>query len=202
MKIFQITQLNESPQKASRLADKILSKWNTVKSGAGQEQPADLEYRSADDLIADVVEKVLSGEAKLSKDIDAELGKTAVDPVDMHREIRNKIINAAESAATKINDQVGTDPSSKDGVQSDVELNLLAAAYGYINKKYNNGPDNVDPNDGPEIVVKAVQSNQPKGGQQPIGRVSSSRPNGQQGTVSSGGGTNALDAMAANSQDF
>ena len=49
-----------------------------------------------------------------------------------------------------------------------------------------------------DIITRIVANNQPRGGAQPVGQQSSARATGQQGTVPSGGGTNALDAMADN----
>jgi len=196
MKIFEVTKKPIKEAVDPSVMDKVRAMLRILDTGS-QETPdnnAGSEASTADELIRDVVEKVLSGEAQLSQDIDTQMAKTDVDARTMSMEIRNLIMAAADSATMQINDQAGTDPMLRNSVQSDVELNLLAAAYGYINKNYNNGSDNVDPNDGPEIVVRAVQSRQPQSepeptpepqAQQPSSGDSSAQPQAQQTTVGS-----------------
>lgn len=205
MKIYQITQLNESPQKAARLADKILTKMDSFNTDSGNGPQNGRQGQrgvSVASRIEEVISKIKSGEAKLSKDIDAELGKRGADFGRIHSSIIEKIQTAGRELAMEIIEEKKLKGSRANSLISRVQHNFHIAAFGYINKKYLNGDADVFNGDTGGMVYRALQSQAPKGGQQPIGRVSSSRPNGQQGTVGSGQGTNALDAMAANSQDW
>jgi hypothetical protein len=210
MKIFEITTLKEADlsqlsQQIQTLVGNISSKVQSITT----QQPAtgDNAQQSSGGngnpqrAINDVRDKILSGEAKLSKDIDAELGKTGIDAQDMHIAIMSKVQDAGNETGQQIAQAAGRTGSGAVAVIDRAKLVITAAAFGYMNKKYLNGDDQNFRGNTMDVIRQIVASNQPRGGAQPVGRQSSARPNGQRGTVPSGGGTNALDAMAAD-RDF
>ena len=156
---------------------------------------------NADQMIIDAAEKVRSGEAQLSKDADAELGKRGADPQDIHIAVVSKQQAAARALLEQIAEATGLSGGRLMRYRDEADLKIKLALFGYINKKYLGGDDTNFRANTMDIIRRALQSQAPVGGQQPIGRVSSSRAAGERGTVGSGGGTNALDAMAAD-RDF
>lgn len=223
MKIFEITKLNEVDvsqlsQQLQGLIANISSKVQRLTSQSDAAQPSNTDdERAADNagsdtsanasgndargMLRDAVAKVRSGEAQLSKDADAELGKRGADPQDIHIAIVSKQQEAARDVAEQVNQAAGRTGRSAEATYRRADLMIKMALFGYINKKYLDGDDQNFRGNTMDIVTRALQSQAPVGGQQPVGRVSSSRPNGQRGTVGSGQGTNALDAMAAD-RDF
>jgi len=226
MKLFEITQINEieTSQLSRRVQSAITSLSNKIQfltdPNVGGQNADDTDdaraARNADTtdgvdgefdaeaLVADAAAKIRSGEAKLSKDIDAELGKRGANPQDIHIAIMGKVQDAASSLVSQIGQQGNLRRSQINMLRSTTDMDVQAAAFGYINKKYLNGSDFSDGNfnfQTMDLITQALRSQAPVGGNQAVGRVSSSRPQGQNGTVGSGQGTNALDAMAAD-QDF
>jgi len=163
----------------------------------GADNAAQSTASSPRQMIDDAAARVRSGEAQLSRDIDAELGKTGVDAQQMHIQIVRKIQKAGRDAAEQIFNTLELPGSRRERVYDSAGLAIQIAAFGYMNKKYLNGDDQNFEMNTMDMIRQIVASNQPRGGAQPAGRQSSARPNGQRGTVPSGGGTNALDAMAA-----
>ena len=214
MKIFEITKLNEVEldQLSSRIQGIISNISNRIQSVTQTTDPATPSTRGgarggnagggeANQIIDDAAAKVRSGEAQLSKDADAELGKRGADPQEIHITIVSKQQAAARSLLEQIAEATGLTGRELMRYRDVADLEIKMALFGYINKKYLNGDDTNFNGNTMDIVTRALQSQAPTGGSQPVGRVSSSRPQGQQGTVPSGGGTNALDAMAAD-RDF
>jgi hypothetical protein len=217
MKIFEITKVNEVElsqlsQRIQGLVSNISSKIQGIATnqpgstnaepGAGDTGPSTRggERGAGNDargMLRDAVAKVRSGEAKLSKDADAELGKRGADPQDIHIAIVSKQQEAARDVAEQVNQAAGRTGRSATATYRRADLMIKMALFGYINKKYLGGDDQNFRGNTMDIVTRALQSQAPVGGQQPAGRQSSARPQGQQGTVGSGQGTNALDAMAA-----
>lgn len=214
MKIFEITKLNEVDlsslsqeiQNAVRNLSSIIqqvagSNAQQAADDSGSDTSANASGNDARGMLRDAVAKVRSGEAQLSKDADAELGKRGADPQDIHIAIVSKQQEAARDVAEQVNQAAGRTGNSASATYRRADLMIKMALFGYINKKYLGGDDQNFRGNTMDIVTRALQSQAPVGGQQPVGRVSSSRPNGQRGTVGSGQGTNALDAMAAD-RDF
>jgi hypothetical protein len=216
MKIFEITKVNEVElsqlsQRIQGLVSNISSKIQgiaTNQPGSTNAEPnatddaraarnSDTSGNDARGMLRDAVAKVRSGEAKLSKDADAELGKRGADPQDVHIAIVSKQQEAARDVAEQVNQAAGRTGRSATATYRRADLMIKMALFGYINKKYLGGDDQNFRGNTMDIVTRALQSQAPVGGQQPAGRQSSARPQGQQGTVGSGQGTNALDAMAA-----
>jgi len=205
MKIFEVTKpkkLKES--KASDLVA-LLAVVKQKKSAADADEtnvaPAvDANATAGDTSIARMMEdleaKIKSGEAKLSKDIDAELGKRGADPQDIHISIMSKVQEAGRNAGQQIAQSRGLSGQEAVDLMRRVEMWVTAAAFGYINKKYLGGDDTNYNMQTMDIVTRALQSQAPVGGQVPVGQVSSARPAGVQGTVPAGSETNALDARA------
>ena len=225
MKIFEITKINEVElsqlsQRIQGLVSNISSKVQSISSNQSSSTNAQPNTDTTDDaraarnsdtsgndargMLRDAVAKVRSGEAQLSKDADAELGKRGADPQDIHIAIVSKQQDAARDVAEQVNQAAGRTGRSAEATYRRADLMIKMALFGYINKKYLGGDDQNFRGNTMDIVTRALQSQAPVGGQQPVGRVSSSRPTGQQGTVGSGQGTNALDAMAADraNRDF
>ena len=214
MKIFEITTLKEADlsqlsQQIQTLVGNISSKVQSItaqqpatdNNAGGADNAAQSTASSPRQMIDDAAARVRSGEAQLSRDIDAELGKTGVDAQQMHIQIVSKIQNAGRDAAEQISNTLELPGSRRERVYDTAGLAIQIAAFGYMNKKYLNGDDQNFEMNTMDMIRQIVASNQPRGGAQPAGRQSSARPNGQRGTVPSGGGTNALDAMAAD-RDF
>ena len=214
MKLYEITQINEVELSQlsnriqgiiSNISSKIQSVTQTTDpatpSTRGGERGGNAEGGDANQIIDDAAAKVRSGEAQLSKDADAELGKRGADPQEIHITIVSKQQAAARSLLEQIAEATGLTGRELMRYRDVADLEIKMALFGYINKKYLNGDDTNFNGNTMDIVTRALQSQAPTGGSQPVGRVSSSRPQGQQGTVPSGGGTNALDAMAAD-RDF
>ena len=210
MKIFEITTLKEADlsqlsQQIQTLVGNISSKVQSItaqqpatdNNAGGADNAAQSTASSPRQMIDDAAARVRSGEAQLSRDIDAELGKTGVDAQQMHIQIVSKIQNAGRDAAEQIFNTLELPGSRRERVYDTAGLAIQIAAFGYMNKKYLNGDDQNFEMNTMDMIRQIVASNQPRGGAQPAGRQSSARPNGQRGTVPSGGGTNALDAMAA-----
>jgi len=210
MKIFEITTLKEADlsqlsQQIQTLVGNISSKVQSItaqqpatdNNAGGADNAAQSTASSPRQMIDDAAARVRSGEAQLSRDIDAELGKTGVDAQQMHIQIVSKIQNAGRDAAEQISNTLELPGSRRERVYDTAGLAIQIAAFGYMNKKYLNGDDQNFEMNTMDMIRQIVASNQPRGGAQPAGRQSSARPNGQRGTVPSGGGTNALDAMAA-----
>lgn len=203
MNIFEITQLREAVDPAvlakvkAAIAVYKQSKDNTTDGSAGDNaQQSSGGNENPQQAINDVRDKILSGEAKLSKDIDAELGKTGVNAQDMHIAIMSKVQDAGNETGQQIAQAAGRTGRRAIAVIDSAKLVITSAAFGYMNKKYLNGDDQNFRGNTMDLITRIVASNQPRGGAQPAGRQSSARPSGQRGTVPSGGGTNALDAMA------
>jgi len=205
MKIFEVTKpkkLKES--KASDLVA-LLAVVKQKKSAADADEtnvaPAvDANATAGDTSIARMMEdleaKIKSGEAKLSKDIDAELGKRGADPQDIHISIMSKVQEAGRNSGQQIAQSRGLSGQEAVDLMRRVEMWVTSAAFGYINKKYLGGDDTNYNMQTMDIVTRALQSQAPIGGQVPVGQVSSARPAGVQGTVPAGSETNALDARA------
>jgi len=205
MKIFEVTKpkkLKES--KASDLVA-LLAVVKQKKSAADADEtnvaPAvDANATAGDTSIARMMEdleaKIKSGEAKLSKDIDAELGKRGADPQDIHISIMSKVQEAGRNSGQQIAQSRGLSGQEAVDLMRRVEMWVTSAAFGYINKKYLGGDDTNYNMQTMDIVTRALQSQAPVGGQVPVGQVSSARPVGVQGTVPAGSETNALDARA------
>ena len=215
MKIFEITKLNEVDvsqlsQQLQGLIANISSKVQRLTSQSDAAQPTNTQSGArgdnagggdADQMIDDAAAKVRSGEAQLSKDADAELGKRGADPQDIHIAVVSKQQEAARALLEQIAQATGLTGSELMDYRDEADLKIKFALFGYINKKYLGGDDTNFRANTMDIIRRALQSQAPVGGQQPVGRVSSSRPNGQRGTVQAGDETNALDAMAAD-RDF
>ena len=206
MKVFELTESrlrlleNEKLDRFKALAKTIKQRIEQSAGAAGAQGADDAgsEYKSADDLLNDVEEKIISGEAQLSKAVDAQLGKTGLSAQDQYTQLMTMASEAAQKAAEQISSQVKMDGSTRTDFYGEADLFIKGAMFVYINVKYNNGnPNQSKVDDAMGLIRKVVANNQPKGGAQPVGRQSSARPQGQQGTVQSGGDTNALDAMAA-----
>jgi len=210
MKIFEITTLKEADlsqlsQQIQTLVGNISSKVQSItaqqpatdNNAGGADNAAQSTASSPRQMIDDAAARVRSGEAQLSRDIDAELGKTGVDAQQMHIQIVRKIQKAGRDTAEQIFNTLELPGSRRERVYDSAGLAIQIAAFGYMNKKYLNGDDQNFEMNTLDMIRQIVASNQPRGGAQPAGRQSSARPNGQRGTVPSGGGTNALDAMAA-----
>ena len=210
MKIFEITTLKEADltqlsQQIQTLVGNISSKVQSItaqqpatdNNAGGADNAAQSTASSPRQMIDDAAARVRSGEAQLSRDIDAELGKTGVDAQQMHIQIVRKIQKAGRDTAEQIFNTLELPGSRRERVYDSAGLAIQIAAFGYMNKKYLNGDDQNFEMNTMDMIRQIVASNQPRGGAQPAGRQSSARPNGQRGTVPSGGGTNALDAMAA-----
>ena len=205
MKIFEVTKpkkLKES--KASDLVA-LLAVVKQKKSAADADEtnvaPAvDANATAGDTSIARMMEdleaKIKSGEAQLSKDIDAELGKRGADPQDIHISIMSKVQEAGRNSGQQIAQSRGLSGQEAVDLMRRVEMWVTSAAFGYINKKYLGGDDTNYNMQTMDIVTRALQSQAPRGGQVPVGQVSSARPVGVQGTVPAGSETNALDARA------
>lgn len=212
MKIFEITKINEV--ELSSLSQEIQNAVGNLSSIIQQLAGSNAQQaQSADDsgsdasanaggennpsrMIQDLADQVRSGEAELSKNIDAELGKTGVNAQDMHIAVMSKIQDAANDAGQQIAQASGRTGSQAMSIIDRADLFITGAAFGYINKKYLNGDDQNYQGNTLELIRNVMQSQQPRGGAQPAGRQSSARTQGQQGTVPSGGGTNALDQAA------
>lgn len=273
MKIFEVTQLSESPELAAQVAQKILARHKQIssqqdgtttttsqstktvtKTGGGstttktdapeytaaQQNQDDIDATNAeiDQEIADakaagdtarvaelekekaslaggnlmkpaagnempieaVAKEIKSGAAKLSKDIDAELGKRGANPKKVHLAVFQLMQSAGRNYARKFNKENGITKKAALMNIKKAKIQIRAAGYGYINKKYLGGSADNFSGNGRELVAQVLQSQAPKGKSQPIGKVSSARPAGASGVVPSGGGTNALDAIAARTQ--
>jgi hypothetical protein len=217
MNIFEITELLEkvSPKDLAKI--KAALKAYASFSTAGSPEKTDgevtgkLDGKDGDvaagnkaanmrEFVKNNIEAVRSGQSKLNKDIDAELGKRGADPQKIHIKIINKTRKAGAQLFTAAAKDYKPSSAKRRALKGTIDLRIREAAFGYINKKYLGGDDKNFKFNTLELVTKALKSQAPKGGNQPIGKVSSSRAPGAQGTVSSGGGTNALDTMAA--QDF
>jgi len=202
MKIFELTQLKEAvdPAVIEKIKKAIDVYKRTVDSAAVQSTDPENSTNSGDPeaQIIELANKVKSGEAQLSKDIDAQLGKTGLDADKMHTAIYSIIVDAARPAGRAIADKSGRKGSMKIKIIKSAQQRIRAAAYGYMNKKYLGGDADNFKGNTKQIIADIMKKLQPKGGAQPIGQQSSARPAGQRGTVPSGGGTNALDAMADN----
>lgn len=206
MKIFEVTKPKKLKEaKVSDLAA-LLSVIKQKKSAAGADEtgvaPANAsgEGGNPDEMLDAVADQVRSGQAEVNKIVDAELGKYAADPQDIHIAVVSKTQEAARSAARQIAQQTGLSGQEAIVFIRNAQLQIRMALFGYINKKYLNGDDQNFQGNTMDIITRALQSQQPRGGAQPAGRQSSARTQGQQGTVPSGGGTNALDAMAADNR--
>ena len=209
MKIFEVTEkktITEAPiDDLKALLGVIKSKKDSAASGsddnAGAQSTAgpDDGTRGSgdpDEMLDAVADQVRSGEAEVNKIVDAELGKYAADPQDIHVAVVSKTQEAARSAARQIAEQTGLSGQEAIVFIRNAQLQIRMALFGYINKKYLNGDDQNFQGNTMDIITRALQSQQPSGGAQPAGRQSSARTQGQQGTVPSGGGTNALDQAA------
>jgi len=208
MKVFELTEADTKTDFV-KFAKKLVQKGQSIKAEPSGTPSSKLDGKDGDLMkpvagnrmpLEAVTSEITSGAAKLSKDIDAELGKRGADPLQMHQSIFGLIQEAAREYARAFNKANGITKKAALMNIKKAQLTIRVAAYGYINKKYLGGSaDNFSGNT-KELIAKALQSQAPKGGNQPIGKVSSSRAPGAQGTVPSGGGTNALDTIA--SQDF
>lgn len=213
MKLFEVTELLEKVS-ADQLKQikAALKVYNDSKGSGNKNQPAGTGTAANKDAGKDgdlmkpiagnmmpleaVASQIKSGAAKLSKDIDAELGKRGADPSQVHGKIFNLTQEASREYAKAFNKANGITKKAAITNIKNAQITLRAAAYGYINKKYLGGSaDNFSGNT-KELIAQALQSQASKGGNQPVGKVSSARPTGQTGTVPSGQDTNALDAMA------
>lgn len=206
MKIFEVTKKPLKEEVSPEVIEKIKAALRILDTGAASAtqpeaeptaEPAAAGGGDPDQMLQDVADRVRSGDADLNQDIDAELGRTGADPQDVHLALYTKIQEAARAAGRQIIDATGLRRRQAIRFMREAQLTIRMAAYGYINKKYLNGDDQNFQGDTREMVAQVLRSQQPRGGAQPAGQQSSARPQGQQGTVPSGGGTNALDAMAA-----
>lgn len=200
MHIFEITKLNEEVS-ANDLAKikAALKAYAKFKSSSSAVEPSS-GSGDPDKMLDDVANKVRTGQGKLNKIADAELGKTGADPQDVHIAIIGKTQDAAREAARKIAEQNGLSGQEAIVFIRNAQLQIKMALFGYINKKYLNGDDQNFKGNTMDMITKVMRSQQPKGKGMPVGRASSSRLPGQRGTVAPGQGTNALDTLAA--RDF
>jgi hypothetical protein len=209
MKIFEITKVNEVElSQLSQRVQGLVANLSSKIQGIATNQPGSTNAGTGDnagsgagsdpdEMLDAVADQVRLGEAEVNKIVDAELGKYAADPQDIHTAVVSKTQEAARSAARQIAEQTGLEGQEAIVFIRNAQLQIRMALFGYINKKYLGGDDQNFQGNTMDIITRALQSQQPRGGAQPAGRQSSSRPQGQQGTVGSGQGTNALDAMAA-----
>lgn len=206
MKIFEVTEKKKITEAPIDDLKALLGVIKSKKAGGNAPQSADDSGSDASAnagsennpsrMIQDLADQVRSGEAELSKNIDAELGKTGVNAQDMHIAVMSKIQDAANDAGQQIAQASGRTGRQAMSIIDRADLFITGAAFGYINKKYLNGDDQNYRGNTLELIRNVMQSQQPRGRAQPAGRQSSARTQGQQGTVPSGGGTNALDQTA------
>lgn len=193
MKIFELTEkkLIENP---------LLDKLKTTLDAAVAKKNSQSNTSSTGDItsgqgklrfLAKQYDAVRNGEAKLSKDIDKAIASG--DANKAHGDIFNLIQDATSTLAKQTNTRRN---------RSSIDTQLTSAVYGYINNKYLGGSKDNFKGNTKDLVAQAVAKAGPKGGQMPVGRVSSSRPAGQRGTVQAGDETNALDTMAARNADW
>lgn len=175
MKLFEVTELLEKVS-ADQLKQikAALKVYNDSKGSGNKNQPAGTGTAANKDAGKDgdlmkpiagnmmpleaVASQIKSGAAKLSKDIDAELGKRGADPSQVHGKIFNLTQEASREYAKAFNKANGITKKAAITNIKNAQITLRAAAYGYINKKYLGGSaDNFSGNT-KELIAQALQS--------------------------------------------
>ena len=181
MKIFEVTKLKEAVDPAVLAKVRAaIEVYRNIRDNAGEEPEAQQtepaadntgsENRSADDLLNDIEERIIAGDADLNQTIDAELAKSDATADSAYSAIYNAATNAARSAAQQIMSQVEIEASERSDFISEAEMFILLASFVYIDVKYNNGNPNASQVDDARATVRqALENRQQTGGGQQAG---------------------------------
>jgi len=217
MNIFEITELLEkvSPKDLAKIKAALKAYASFSTAGAPEKTGGDVTGKldgKDGDLVAgnkaanmrqfvkNAVEAVRSGKSKLSRDIDAELGKRGADPQQIHSKIYNMTRKAGAQLFTAAAKDYKPSSAKRRALKGTIDLRVREAAYGYINKKYLGGDDKNFKINSLELITQALRSQAPIGkANVPAAKVTSAGSNTRtSGMVKPGMGTNALDNIAAN----